>query len=421
MSLESTMICLDNSEWMRNGDYIPTRMEAQHDAANLVCGTKTQSNPENTVGVLTMAGKGPELLVSPTEDMGKILSSLHEVPVKGKQRFCSAVQVAQLALKHRRNKHGGQRIIVFCASPIEDEVKQLVKVGKLLKKNNVAADVISMGEIEDNAEKLQAFVDAANSADNCHFVTIPAGILPSDVLISSPIISGGDGGGIPASAGGGGEFGEFGGVDASLDPELAMALRVSMEEERARQEASSKVEGEAKAGESGGADEMEVEAPSTPAPAPAAAAATTDGSAAMDDEALLRQALAMSMSDASGAGSNAPEAAGSGVPEGMDKEEYEAMQAALQMSLAESSSPAMPQVTPTPASTPAQPPKPPKEGGDAAAAASATGGDFLDPSFVSQLLGQLPGVDPNDPRIKEAMKKAEKDGGEKKDGDGDKK
>ena len=48
---------LDNSEWMRNGDYIPSRLEAQHDAANLLCGTKTQSNPESTVGVLAMAGK----------------------------------------------------------------------------------------------------------------------------------------------------------------------------------------------------------------------------------------------------------------------------------------------------------------------------------------------------------------------------
>jgi hypothetical protein len=34
----------------------------------------------------------------------------------------------------------------------------------------------------------------------------------------------------------GGGGGEFGGIDASMDPELAMALRVSMEEERARQE-----------------------------------------------------------------------------------------------------------------------------------------------------------------------------------------
>lgn len=75
------------------------------------------------VGVLTMAGKGPELLVSPTDDMGKILSSLHGVSVHGKTNFAAAIQIAQLALKHRRNKHGGQRIIIFVSSPIEDEVR----------------------------------------------------------------------------------------------------------------------------------------------------------------------------------------------------------------------------------------------------------------------------------------------------------
>lgn len=70
-----------------------------------------------------MAGKGPELLVSPTDDMGKILSSLHGVSVHGKTNFAAGIQIAQLALKHRRNKHGGQRIIIFVSSPIEDEVR----------------------------------------------------------------------------------------------------------------------------------------------------------------------------------------------------------------------------------------------------------------------------------------------------------
>jgi 26S proteasome regulatory subunit N10 len=43
---------------MRNGDYTPTRLEAQKDAVNLIFSSKTNSNPENTVGLLTMAGKG---------------------------------------------------------------------------------------------------------------------------------------------------------------------------------------------------------------------------------------------------------------------------------------------------------------------------------------------------------------------------
>jgi hypothetical protein len=40
--LQSTMICIDNSEWMRNGDYSPSRFQAQADAVNLICGAKTQ-------------------------------------------------------------------------------------------------------------------------------------------------------------------------------------------------------------------------------------------------------------------------------------------------------------------------------------------------------------------------------------------
>lgn len=41
----------------------------------------------------------------------------------------------------------------------------------------------------------------------------------------------GAGAGIPAPS----QFAEYGGIDPNLDPELAMALRISLEEERARQ------------------------------------------------------------------------------------------------------------------------------------------------------------------------------------------
>ena len=52
------MMIIDNSEYMRNGDYLPTRFGAQADAVNTVFRTKIDSNPENTVGIMTMAGKG---------------------------------------------------------------------------------------------------------------------------------------------------------------------------------------------------------------------------------------------------------------------------------------------------------------------------------------------------------------------------
>ena len=56
------MLILDNSEYMRNGDYQPSRFDALADAVKTVFTTKIDSNPENTVGVMTMANKGCVLL-----------------------------------------------------------------------------------------------------------------------------------------------------------------------------------------------------------------------------------------------------------------------------------------------------------------------------------------------------------------------
>lgn len=57
MPLEATMIIVDNSEYMRNGDYMPTRLDAQKDAVVTVFQAKIDSNPENLVGLMIMAGK----------------------------------------------------------------------------------------------------------------------------------------------------------------------------------------------------------------------------------------------------------------------------------------------------------------------------------------------------------------------------
>ncbi|XP_020967042.1 26S proteasome non-ATPase regulatory subunit 4 homolog isoform X3 [Arachis ipaensis] len=154
--------------------------------------------------------------------------------------LAAGIQVAQLALKHRQNKKQQQRIIVFAGSPLKHEKKVLEMIGRKLKKNNVALDIVNFSEEDEGkTEKLEALLAAVNNNDTNRIVHVPAGTNAlSDVLISTPIFtSNGEGGsGFAAAAGGVSGF-EFG-VDPNLDPELALALRVSMEEERVRQEAA---------------------------------------------------------------------------------------------------------------------------------------------------------------------------------------
>ena len=55
VELFCTLRSVDNSEWMRNGDFLLTRLQAQQDAVSLVCHSKTRQNPENNIGLMTLA------------------------------------------------------------------------------------------------------------------------------------------------------------------------------------------------------------------------------------------------------------------------------------------------------------------------------------------------------------------------------
>ncbi|KAH8105414.1 hypothetical protein BXZ70DRAFT_524976 [Cristinia sonorae] len=332
MPIEATMIIIDNSEYMRNGDYPPSRFDTQADAANTVFQSKIDSNPENSVGLMTMAGKGPEVLVTNTKDLGQVLQAIHSASQKigGSTDIPTAIAVAQLALKHRQNKNLRQRIIAFVGSPLEGQAadeRNMIKLAKKLKKNNVAVDVIAFGDgIQDGEQNvLKAFVDNVNSGDNSRYVSIPPGPhLLSDVLVSSAVLAGDRGipeelMGNPEAAAPSGSATNFEfGVDPTLDPELAMALRMSMEEENARQAAAAAASAP----------------PAESSSAKPDAAYPPDEGGDDDEEALLKRALAMSQGDdvdMTGA------VADDGEDEDEDMSEEEAIARAIQMSMKDGS------------------------------------------------------------------------------------
>lgn len=150
----------------------------------------------------------------------------------------------------------------------------MVKLAKRLKKEKVNVDIVNFGEDEVNQKKLLEFIESVNGKDGTgsHLVTVPPGTVLHESLASSPIIAGEDGSGALPGSGIGLEFG----LDAVDDPDLIYALRVSMEDQRMRQEQEASAN-------SGGQS-----------------AAVLPGSAGTSEEELLRQALAMSMQVGSG-------------------------------------------------------------------------------------------------------------------------
>ena len=157
-SLDATILCIDNSDWTRNGDYVPNRFNAQISAANFIIENKCEQNPENCLGIMTMAGKRVEIISSLTNDESRLLGSMSNIPLNGECDIYTALSVSILCLKHRINKKQNQRIILFVGSPIRAKPETLIAIGKKLKKYNIAVDIISFGHVEENREILNIFL-----------------------------------------------------------------------------------------------------------------------------------------------------------------------------------------------------------------------------------------------------------------------
>lgn len=374
MVLESTIVCVDNSEWMRNGDFLPTRIQAQQDAVSVICNAKTRQNPENNVALMTSGSL--EVLVNLTTDVGRILSKLHNVQPGGIANFATGVKIAHLALKHRQGKNHRMRIVVFIGSPMEINGKDLVKLAKKLKKEKVNVDIVSLGEDPETTEKLSQFIETLNGKEgsSSHLVVVPPGPSLTDAIRTSPIVQGEDGG-FTAT----GDFGSGFDVDPNLDPELALALRVSMEEQRQRQEQDNKQDKP---------ESMDTNAPAN----------ETTGAAPSSEDALLMSAINQ-FGGSTGGG---------GAPDFSAMTEEEQIALAIQMSMQESNtdiaqpsemkteSESTPSAMETETSDTSNQPQSVEVIPDYSAVMS-------DPAFLQHLVGSLPGVDPNSEAIQNAL------------------
>lgn len=180
---------MDNSDWTRNGDYHPSRWDSEVEASNLIAESKSEKNPENTIGLITMAGKRVEVQVSLTNDLTRILNANKNIHLSGESDFITSLNIATLTLKYRQNKNQKQRVIMFVGSPIKHSSEEIIQLGKKLKKYNIAIDIISFGNVDDNRELLNQLLTQVNNANNSSILEVPVGFFIMDSLFTSPIMT----------------------------------------------------------------------------------------------------------------------------------------------------------------------------------------------------------------------------------------
>jgi len=249
---------------------------------------KLRSNPENAVGLLSMADE-VKVLSTMTQEDRKLFCKLHEVEYSGTAKIVPAIKVAHLALKHRQNRNHKMRIILFVGSPVEGvEDSEFIKLAKKLKKEKVNVDIVCFGEATGESSVFESFINTLNGQDGTgsNLIVVGGGNNLREALALSPICRADGGTGAPLVNPGAFDFG----MDGEEDPELALALRVSLEEQRARQRQENG-EAEPEAGGSAGGPS------SVSASVAAPLSLESVDPAAMTEEEQIQLALRMSMQD----------------------------------------------------------------------------------------------------------------------------
>lgn len=82
-----------------------TRWQAQVDAVSIIHSVKMRAHPQSAVGLMSMGGKGPEVLSTFTTDFGGILAGLHRTKIHGTSHLSSSIQVAGVS-EELPKRHG---------------------------------------------------------------------------------------------------------------------------------------------------------------------------------------------------------------------------------------------------------------------------------------------------------------------------
>ncbi|EKF28075.1 proteasome regulatory non-ATPase subunit, putative [Trypanosoma cruzi marinkellei] len=270
---------------MRNGDQFPSRFLGVQEAASLLSNAKIQMNAENTVGFLTLGGNACTVFETLTLDVERVMCSLANISIRGKRcHFSQGLQIASLALSHRTNPRAEKRIVAFIGTPLSETDEELEKLARKLRKDDVAVDIVGIC-VEANVPRLSAFVERLNKNGNSRFLNIPAGANLTDSLMSSSILLGADTGGGASEAQ---DAYQGFGVDPSNDPDLAMAIRMSLEEEQQRQAAAATIAASQGTAPASAATRTDVPPPS----------AEPENLENMSEEEMLARALKMSLEEA---------------------------------------------------------------------------------------------------------------------------
>ena len=229
--LQAVIILFDNSVTTIDGDFAPTRIDAQKATVEVLAGAFIRGNRETVVGFGTLAG-ACGVQVSLTHDLRKVRDYLDKVKRDGTVHFERAVKCALFALRHRPRDISFRHLIIILGSKHDLTEAAATELAQLVNKEGVCLDFVVFGDDGIDMGPLDKFAEGLGSGSR--YVKVPkSSAFLCDTVHDRLLRLSGDGGGF----GGGAPMTEEAQLQQALretamdaDEELQRALLLSLAE-----------------------------------------------------------------------------------------------------------------------------------------------------------------------------------------------
>lgn len=169
---QAVIILFDNSMSAIDGDFTPTRLDAQKAAVQALADSFSHGNRESMVGFGTLSG-ACGVHTSLTKDMRKFRQNLDNIQRDGTIHLEQAIKCGLFALRHRPREISLRHLIVMLGSKHDLTKEAAPELASLVQRDGVILDLVVLGDDGIDMDPLNDFMNALGSQSR--YVTIPKG------------------------------------------------------------------------------------------------------------------------------------------------------------------------------------------------------------------------------------------------------
>lgn len=213
---KETVIIIDNSEYCRNTDLLPTRLMSSKNAASTIVNAFCRG--EDSVAVV---GTAPATCLSPlSRNQASLLNTVNSLQTGPSYSIINALRIGHLLLKRKPDESYKGKLVMFIGSPLDGQPEEYFEIARALKKLEVEVCVVTYGERDQIDRTISEFCNVVSSSNypSC-FVPVSQGGDIDTAVTQSAFVGG------PEAV-----YNEF-----EDDPELAAAIALSMQTYQADQ------------------------------------------------------------------------------------------------------------------------------------------------------------------------------------------